>query len=110
MRDLVTYDLKHNEANGERNRDGTDDNRSWNHGYEGETEDAEINAAGTAQHANLMATLMLSAGVPMITAGDEMGRTQNGNNNAYCQDSHISWVIGTRSEIGPISPISPAPC
>jgi glycogen operon protein len=95
MRDLTTYDLKHNEANAERNRDGTDDNRSWNHGYEGETEDAAINAARRRSTRNMMATLLLSAGIPMITAGDEMGRTQQGNNNAYCQDSPVSWVDWT---------------
>jgi len=99
MRDLVTYDLKHNEANAERNRDGADDNRSWNHGYEGETDDPEINAARQRAARNLMATLLLSAGVPMITAGDELGRTQGGNNNAYCQDSPISWLNwNTRQE------------
>ncbi|MGB2766394.1 MAG: glycogen debranching protein GlgX [Propionicimonas sp.] len=95
MRDLVTYDLKHNEANNERNRDGTDDNRSWNHGYEGETEDALVQAARRRTARNLMATLLLAAGVPMITAGDEMGRTQGGNNNAYCQDSPVSWINWT---------------
>ena len=92
MRDVVTYDLKHNEANAERNRDGADDNRSWNHGYEGETDDPEIVASRQRDARNLMATMLLSAGVPMITAGDEFGRTQGGNNNAYCQDSPISWV------------------
>ncbi len=92
MRDLTTYDLKHNEANTERNRDGTDDNRSWNHGYEGETDDPGINAARRRSTRNLMATLLLAAGVPMITAGDELGRTQGGNNNAYCQDSPVSWL------------------
>lgn len=92
LRDVVTYDLKHNEANGERNRDGTDDNRSWNHGYEGETSDRHIVAARKRTARNIMATLMLSAGVPMLLAGDEMGRTQGGNNNAYCQDGPISWV------------------
>ncbi len=92
MRDLVTYNVKHNGANGESNRDGTDDNRSWNCGYEGETDDPEIKALRHRQAQNLMATLVLAAGVPMITAGDELGRTQQGNNNAYCQDSHISWV------------------
>jgi glycogen operon protein len=92
LRDVVTYDLKHNEANSERNRDGTDDNRSWNHGYEGETDDAAINAARQRTARNMLAMLLLSAGVPMITAGDEMGRTQGGNNNAYCQDSPVSWV------------------
>ena len=95
MRDLTTYDLKHNEANAERNRDGTDDNRSWNHGYEGETEDPAIIAARQRTARNMMATLLLSAGIPMITAGDEMGRTQRGNNNAYCQDSPVSWVDWT---------------
>lgn len=92
MRDLVTYDLKHNEANAEHNRDGADDNRSWNHGYEGETDDAAIVAARQRTARNMMATLLLSVGVPMITAGDEFGRTQGGNNNAYCQDSPVSWV------------------
>ncbi len=92
LRDLVTYDLKHNEANGERNRDGADDNRSWNHGYEGETTDATINASRKRTARNLMATLLMSTGVPMIVAGDEMGRTQRGNNNAYCQDTPLSWV------------------
>ena len=92
VRDLVTYDHKHNEANGEDNRDGTDNNRSWNHGVEGETDDKEIVALRRRQAANLMATLCLSTGVPMITAGDERGRTQRGNNNAYCQDNEISWI------------------
>jgi len=92
MRDTVTYDLKHNEANGEHNRDGADDNRSWNHGFEGETGDAAIVAARHRTARNMMATLLLAAGTPMILAGDEMGRTQQGNNNAYCQDSPLSWV------------------
>lgn len=92
LRDLVTYNEKHNEANGEENRDGHNDNRSWNCGHEGETDDEAINALRHRQAKNLMATLILSHGVPMITAGDEMGRTQQGNNNAYCQDSPISWV------------------
>ena len=83
---------KHNEANGEDNRDGTDNNRSWNHGVEGETDDPDVVALRRRQAANLMATLCLSNGVPMITAGDERGRTQRGNNNAYCQDNEISWV------------------
>ena len=98
LRDVVTYDLKHNEANAERNRDGTDDNRSWNHGYEGETADVAIIAQRHRTVRNMMATLLLSAGVPMITAGDEMGRTQGGNNNAYCQDSPTSWVDWLGSE------------
>ncbi len=98
LRDVVTYDLKHNEANGERNRDGADDNRSWNHGYEGETEDEAINAARRRTMRNMMATLLLSTGMPMMTAGDEMGRTQDGNNNAYCQDTPLSWVHWTETE------------
>ena len=92
VRDLVSYNEKHNEENGEDNRDGTDNNRSWNHGVEGETDDAEIVAARRRTAANLMATLCLSNGVPMITAGDERGRTQGGNNNAYCQDDETSWI------------------
>ncbi len=92
LRDLVTYDVKHNAANGESNRDGTDDNRSWNSGSEGETDDGRVNALRHRQVQNMMATLLLSNGVPMLTAGDELGRTQQGNNNAYCQDSPISWV------------------
>ena len=92
LRDLVSYNHKHNEANGENNRDGTDNNRSWNCGVEGETDDPAIVALRKRQAANLMATLCLSTGVPMITAGDERGRTQRGNNNAYCQDNEISWI------------------
>ena len=92
LRDLVTYDVKHNRANGEGNRDGTDDNRSWNCGVEGETDDRHVNALRHRQTQNLMATLLLSGGVPMLTAGDELGRTQRGNNNGYCQDSPDSWV------------------
>ncbi|WP_460735764.1 glycogen debranching protein GlgX [Nocardioides ginkgobilobae] len=92
LRDVVTYERKHNEANGEENRDGTDNNRSWNHGVEGETDDPAILAVRRRQAANMMATLCLSNGVPMITAGDERGRTQRGNNNAYCQDNETSWV------------------
>jgi glycogen debranching enzyme GlgX len=92
VRDLVSYDHKHNEDNGEDNLDGTDNNRSSNHGVEGETDDKRIVAVRRRQAANLMATLCLSNGVPMITAGDERGRTQRGNNNAYCQDNEISWI------------------
>ncbi|MFN8126726.1 MAG: glycogen debranching protein GlgX [Candidatus Nanopelagicales bacterium] len=92
MRDLVTYDHKHNEANGEGNADGSDNNRSWNCGVEGETSDPDINRLRHRQIRNLFATLVLSSGVPMITMGDELGRTQGGNNNAYCQDNEISWV------------------
>jgi len=92
LRDLVTYNVKHNGANGESNRDGSDDNRSWNCGVEGETGDPGVNALRHRQARNFMATLILASGVPMITGGDELGRTQQGNNNAYCQDSPISWV------------------
>lgn len=92
MRDLVTYEHKHNEANLEGNRDGTDDNRSANFGIEGETDDENINVLRRRQIRNLMTTLLLSTGVPMLTAGDEFGRTQGGNNNAYCQDNPISWL------------------
>ncbi|QWC84833.1 glycogen debranching protein GlgX [Nocardioidaceae bacterium] len=92
MRDLVSYNDKHNEANGEDNRDGTDNNRSWNHGVEGPTDDPAIDALRRRQAANMLVTLALSSGVPMLTAGDERGRTQGGNNNAYCQDNEISWV------------------
>ncbi|MFV0452303.1 MAG: glycogen debranching protein GlgX [Propioniciclava sp.] len=101
LRDVVTYDLKHNEANGERNRDGTDDNRSWNHGYEGETQDATIVASRRRTVRNMMATLLLSTGIPMILAGDEQGRTQRGNNNAYCQDSPVSWVSWNPDDLWP---------
>ncbi|WP_031505781.1 glycogen debranching protein GlgX [Streptomyces megasporus] len=92
LRDLVSYEHKHNEANGEDNRDGTNDNRSWNCGAEGETDDEEILALRRRQLRNLLTTLLLSTGVPMLVAGDEMGRTQGGNNNAYCQDNEIGWV------------------
>ncbi len=92
LRDLVSYDHKHNESNLEHNRDGTDNNRSWNCGVEGETDDATILALRHKQAANLLATLCLSAGVPMLTAGDERGRTQRGNNNAYVQDNEVSWM------------------
>jgi glycogen debranching enzyme GlgX len=92
LRDLVTYERKHNEANLEGNRDGTDNNRSWNCGVEGETDDAGVLELRHRQAANLLATLCLSAGVPMITAGDERGRTQRGNNNAYVQDNEVSWL------------------
>ncbi|MEO5854271.1 MAG: glycogen debranching protein GlgX [Nocardioides sp.] len=92
LRDLVSYNGKHNDANGEDNRDGTNDNRSWNHGAEGETDDAAVIALRRRQAANLMVTLCLSSGSPMLTAADERGRTQGGNNNAYCQDNETSWV------------------
>ena len=92
LRDLVSYNDKHNEANGEDNRDGTDNNRSWNCGVEGETDDTGVVAMRRRQAANLMATLCFSSGVPMLTAGDERGRTQGGNNNAYGQDNETSWI------------------
>ncbi|TDE95989.1 glycogen debranching enzyme GlgX [Occultella glacieicola] len=92
LRDLVSYDHKHNELNGEDNRDGTDNNRSWNHGVEGETDEAEILAHRRRTMRNILGTMMVSAGVPMITAGDEFGRTQHGNNNAYCHDDESVWV------------------
>jgi isoamylase len=91
LRDLVSYDRKHNEANGEGNRDGTDDNRSWNHGAEGPTTDPAVNALRRQQQRNFLATLLLSQGVPMLLGGDEIGRTQSGNNNAYCQDNETTW-------------------
>jgi len=92
LRDLVSYDEKHNEANGEGNRDGTDDNRSWNCGVEGETDDAEVNTLRDRQSRNILATLLLSQGTPMVLAGDELRNTQSGNNNAYCQDNELSWL------------------
>jgi len=92
LNDLVTYNDKHNEANGEDNNDGTSNNRSWNCGVEGPTDDSEINRLRQRQIRNLMSTLCLSQGTPMLLAGDEFGRTQRGNNNAYCQDNEISWV------------------
>ncbi|MDI1480238.1 glycogen debranching protein GlgX [Polyangium sp. y55x31] len=91
LRDLVTYDHKHNEANGEANRDGADNNDSWNHGVEGETDDPAVVALRDRQMRNFFTTLMISQGVPMICGGDELARTQRGNNNAYCQDNEISW-------------------
>ncbi len=92
LADLTMFERKHNEDNGEENRDGTGENRSYNHGLEGPTDDERINAARELTARNLMATLTMSLGVPMLTAGDETGRTQRGNNNAYCQDNDISWV------------------
>ncbi|MEV7378843.1 glycogen debranching protein GlgX [Streptomyces lydicus] len=92
LRDLVSYEHKRNADNGENNRDGTHDNRAWNCGAEGETDDPEVNALRRRQLRNLLTTLLLSTGVPMLVAGDEMGRTQHGNNNAYCQDNALSWV------------------
>jgi isoamylase len=92
LHDLCAYNEKHNEANLEDNRDGTDDNRSWNCGVEGPTDDPEINALRGRQQRNFLTTLVLSQGVPMLVAGDEHARTQGGNNNAWCQDSEISWL------------------
>ena len=92
MRDLVSYNEKHNEANGEDGNDGESHNRSWNCGAEGETDDPEINALRARQQRNFLLTLMLSQGVPMVLHGDELGRSQGGNNNVYCQDNEISWV------------------
>ncbi|QOK23646.1 glycogen debranching protein GlgX [Janibacter indicus] len=92
MADLVAYDTKHNEANGEDNRDGNDHNRSWNHGAEGPTDDAVIALARRRSVRNLLGTLLLSAGVPMIASGDEIGRTHDGNNNPYCQDNEMTWL------------------
>jgi glycogen operon protein len=91
LRDLVSYNEKHNEANGEENRDGESHNRSWNCGVEGPTDDREVLALRRRQTRNFLATLMLSQGVPMLLGGDELGRTQQGNNNAYCQDDELSW-------------------
>jgi isoamylase len=97
LHDLVSYNDKHNEANGENNNDGSDDNRSWNCGIEGPTDDVDILALRERQKRNFLATLLLSQGVPMILHGDEFGRTQRGNNNAYCQDNEISWVDWSRT-------------
>ena len=91
LADLVSYNEKHNEANQEDNQDGTDDNRSWNHGVEGPADDPEITALRERQQRNVLTTLLLSQGVPMLLGGDEFGRTQHGNNNAWCQDNEISW-------------------
>ncbi len=92
LNDVVTYNEKHNEANNEDNKDGSSDNRSWNCGVEGPTDDEEINRLRERMIRNMLGTLLLSQGTPMMLAGDEFGRTQQGNNNAYCQDSEISWV------------------
>ena len=92
LRDLVSYNEKHNEANGESNRDGESHNRSWNCGAEGDTDDPKIVAFRSQQQRNFLTTLFLAQGVPMLLAGDELGRTQKGNNNAYCQDNELSWV------------------
>ncbi|MGA8847419.1 MAG: glycogen debranching enzyme, partial [Nocardioides sp.] len=99
LRDLVSYNEKHNEANGEDSRDGESHNRSWNHGVEGETDDPEILASRARSQRNILATLLLSQGVPMILHGDEIGRTQHGNNNTYAQDSEIAWVHWDRADL-----------
>jgi glycogen operon protein len=92
LHDLVSYNSKHNEANGEENRDGNDNNLSWNCGVEGPSDDSAVNALRARQKRNLAVSLLLSQGVPMLLAGDEIGHSQNGNNNAYCQDNEISWL------------------
>ena len=95
LNDLVSYDAKHNEANGEDNRDGADDNRSWNCGVEGPTEDPSVEKLRTRQVKNFFTVTMLSGGMPMMLMGDEVRRTQGGNNNAYCQDNETSWFDWT---------------
>ena len=92
LMDLVSYNEKHNEANGENNADGSDENHSWNCGEEGPSSNPAVNRLRKQQMKNLVSILLLSQGVPMILAGDEMGRTQQGNNNPYCQDNEISWL------------------
>ncbi|NUS28046.1 MAG: glycogen debranching protein GlgX [Streptomyces sp.] len=92
LRDLVSYNDKHNEANGEGNRDGESVNRSWNCGFEGDTDASDVRELRARQQRNLLATLLLSQGIPMLCHGDELGRTQRGNNNAYCQDNEVSWI------------------
>ncbi|HJX46270.1 MAG TPA: glycogen debranching protein GlgX, partial [Gaiellaceae bacterium] len=98
LRDLVSYNEKHNEANGEENKDGTDDNRSWNCGVEGPTDDPVVNALRARQQRNFLTTLLLSQGVPMLLGGDESGRSQHGNNNAWCQDNELSWFDWSSSD------------
>lgn len=100
LRDLVTYNGKHNDANGEENRDGTDNNISWNHGAEGPTDNTEIRTLRLRQMRNLLASLLFSQGTPMLVAGDEMGRTQQGNNNTYCQDNELNWINWDLDEEG----------
>src|SRR5207253_7272131 len=92
LNDLVSYHDKHNEANGENNQDGNSTNRSWNHGAEGPTDDPAIKGLRKRQMKNMLGTLLLSQGTPMMLAGDERAHTQQGNNNAYCQDNEISWL------------------
>ncbi|MGH9677147.1 MAG: glycogen debranching protein GlgX, partial [Candidatus Acidiferrum sp.] len=100
LKDLVSYNEKHNEKNGERDRDGHSDNRSWNCGVEGSTDDESVKTLRLRQMRNFLATLVLSQGTPMVLAGDEFGRTQGGNNNAYCQDNETSWVNWAIDEDG----------
>ena len=100
LRDLVSYDTKHNEANGESNRDGTSDNRSWNCGAEGPTPDPEVLDLRARQSRAMLTTLLLSLGVPLLLGGDELGRTQGGNNNAYCQDNETSWFDWSAADAG----------
>jgi isoamylase len=100
LNDLVSYDHKHNEANGESNNDGADNNYSWNHGVEGPADDPEIIELRERQKRNLLSTLIFSQGTPMVLGGDEFGRSQSGNNNAYCQDNEISWVNWDHDEGG----------
>src|SRR5207253_7418758 len=96
--DLASYNAKHNEANGEGNNDGDSHNRSWNCGAEGPTDDPEVLALRERQKRNFLTTLFLSQGVPMLLSGDEQGRSQGGNNNAYCQDNEISWLDWTQRD------------
>jgi glycogen operon protein len=98
LADLVSYNEKHNQANDEGNRDGDDYNRSWNHGVEGPSDDPAIRAIRDRQKRNFLTTLMLSQGIPMLLAGDELGRTQGGNNNCYCQDNPLSWIDWTSAD------------
>lgn len=100
LRDLVSYNEKHNEANGEDNNDGESHNRSWNCGVEGPTDDEQVNALRARQQRNFLTTLLLSQGVPMICHGDELGRTQNGNNNGYCQDNELTWIDWDSADAG----------
>jgi isoamylase len=100
LNDLLSYNDQHNEVNGEDNRDGHSDNRSWNHGIEGPTDDPDIVELRERQKRNMLSVLLLSQGTPMMLAGDEFGRTQQGNNNAYCQDNEISWMDWDHDERG----------
>ena len=97
LHDLVSFNRKHNEANGEGNKDGAEDNRSWNCGTEGPSDDPAVNELRARQVRNFLVTLFFSQGVPVLLAGDELGRTQAGNNNAYCQDNEVSWVNWSRA-------------